>query len=43
MLKWVKRNQSRTWHVLCQAKFIYEISTQYVMRDDQRKVRKTKF
>ena len=38
----VKRDQSRTWPVLYQDKFIYEISTQYFERW-QRKVRKTKF
>ena len=38
----MKQDQSRTWPVLCQDKFIYEISTQYVERW-QRKVRKTKF
>ena len=38
----MKQDQSRTWPVLCQDRFIYEISTQYVERW-QRKVRKKKF
>ena len=42
MQKWVKRNKSQTWPVLCQDKSIYKISSQYHKRRES-KVQKTTF